>query len=95
MATLSHTNSGVITAASTSEQVSDANPSQTYWAVHNPNASADLWLGIGSAAARGPGSIRIPPGATYDSSSVPELTQAALYLYSDTPFAGFTVLNVA
>lgn len=95
MAALTNANSGQIAAANTSQQVSAANASQTYWAVHNPGTSFDLWLGIGAAAVPGAGSIRIPPGKTYDSAAVPQLTQAALYLFCTAPYAAFTVLNVA
>ena len=95
MPTLSNANSGKITAPWTSQAVSPASATQTYWAVHNPNANADLWLGIGNAATVGPGSIRISPGATYDCGAVPQLTQAALSLLSGTVGAEFTIFNVA
>ena len=95
MPTLSNANSGQIAAASTSQPVSAASATQTYWAVHNPNRSCDLWLGIGTPAEGGFGSIRIPPGETFDSSAVPQLTQAELFLFCDTAYAGFTIFNVA
>ena len=94
MANLSNANSGKITSAWTSQAVSPASATQTYWAVHNPNANADLWLGIGNPATAGPGSILLRPGQTYDSTVVPQLTQAALSLLSGTASAEFTVLNV-
>ena len=78
-----------------SQPVAVANPGRTYWLLHNLNPSSTLYVSVGTAHGNGVGSIKLLPGESIDSSVIPELTQAAIFVCGDTRFDQFTFEEVA
>ena len=95
MANLSNADSGTITAAYTSQPISAANASRTYWCFANVSTDSCMWLGVGVEAENGAGSLPVGPGEIVDSSSVAELTQAAVNVLGNVAGKAFTFLEVA
>ena len=78
-----------------SQPVAVANAGRTYWCVANPRLDVTLYVSLNAQRGNGPGSHRVGPGESLDSSTVPELTQAAIFITGSTAGATFTFEEVA
>ncbi len=58
--------SGTITTGATAQQIAAANPSRLGWCLQNLDPSSDLWVSSLANAVQSQPSIRISPGALYE-----------------------------